>query len=544
MPSKTSHDSILSLLERANQAAQASRLDDLLVQTLALLGELCAASSGLALLCDSQAGPLVCQAVMGLPGGEALFYESPLHESAFLLPALRQGQAQFFSPLPEAPLWATQVELLCGIPQSSLLAVPFMLGGELLCAALLFDCQAPPMDLLPMLTARLATEIHKSILLEKAELHGERMDAMISIFERIGSTLDRDRLLRMMIDDARKVINAEACSLFLVDEETGENVLHLASNFEKIAIEQVRVPSGKGIIGHVVQSGETVLVPDVRKDERHYRQVDQGSGFTTRAILAVPLRTRTVILGEERGVVSTRLIGGFEAINKVQGTFDDQDAGLLTTLANQAATVLQIADLYGDANQLFLDVIRALTAVIDAKDPYTQGHSQRVSDFSVEVARQMQLSPELIHRVRIGSLLHDVGKIGIPDQILSKPGRLTEDEFRVIRQHAAIGAGIMGQVKTLHAELPALAEHHERLDGSGYPKGLRGEQVSLMGRIVAVADVFDAMTSDRPYRLALPADQALEHLFGEVGSHFDGQCVNALARAYIKGSIQTQKEQQ
>ena len=217
---------------------------------------------------------------------------------------------------------------------------------------------------------------------------------------------------------------------------------------------------------------------------------------------------------------------------------------LLVTLANQAATVLEIAHLYMDANDLFFDVIKALTESIDAKDPYTEGHSQRVCDFSVEIARQLGLAPEVVHCIRIGSLLHDVGKIGIPDNILTKPGHLTEQEYEIMKHHPAIGAKIMSQVRMLNSELPAMAEHHERLDGGGYPKGLSRGEISLAGRIVAVADVFDALTSDRPYRRALPVEEALDYLSQRSDREFDPQSVDALFRAYLKGVIRTQKERE
>jgi HD-GYP domain-containing protein (c-di-GMP phosphodiesterase class II) len=147
-----------------------------------------------------------------------------------------------------------------------------------------------------------------------------------------------------------------------------------------------------------------------------------------------------------------------------------------------------------------------------------------------------------VHRVRIGSLLHDVGKIGIPDLILTKPGTLTETEYMLMKQHPTIGASIMGQVRKLHDELPALSEHHERIDGSGYPHGLQGERISLMGRIVAVADVFDAMTSDRPYRSGMPVGEVLDYMHQRVGMQFDGDCVNALKVLYQQGAVKTQKE--
>jgi len=215
---------------------------------------------------------------------------------------------------------------------------------------------------------------------------------------------------------------------------------------------------------------------------------------------------------------------------------------MMRALAEQAATVLHIANLYADANELFFDTVSAMVAAIDAKDPYTEGHSHRVSEFSIEIARELGLPQEDVHHVRIGSLLHDIGKIGIPDAILIKPGRLTEAEFEVMKQHPAIGAKIMSKVRMLQKEIPAIEQHHERIDGKGYPNGLVEDNISLFGRIVAVADVFDAITSDRPYRQAISAEEALDILHSEIGSHLDKTCVAGLTTAYLEGRIRTQKE--
>ncbi|HNT25179.1 MAG TPA: GAF domain-containing protein [Anaerolineales bacterium] len=537
-------EALLPLLERANQVAAARTLGDLLDGILALLAELCAAPAGVLYLHTPETGGVTCLAVRGLPGEVEQVCRGALANHGPASQALHSG-LPLHQELSAGQAWAADLEALQAIPKTNILSIPLLSDNQPVCVVQLFDCQAMPLEVLAVLAARLASDVQRAARSEEYAMHAERLAALISIFEQIGSTLDRDQLLRMMIEHAREVIDAEACSLFLVEGETEENVLHLASNAnQQISLSQVRVPKGKGIIGHVVESGQTVLVPDVSQDARHYRQIDQAIGFVTRAILAVPLRTRTVVLGQERGSISTRVIGGFEAVNKQQGTFDDEDAQLLVTLANQAATVLQIADLYSDANELFLDLIKALAASIDAKDPYTEGHSQRVSDYSVEIARQLNLPAEMVHHVRIGSLLHDVGKIGIPDHILVKPGRLTDDEFHVMKQHPTIGANILSQVRKLHAELPALAEHHERLDGTGYPLGLKGDQISLMGRIVAAADVFDAMTSDRPYRAAMPVEEVLDYLYQGVNLHYDGTCVQALTTAYVKGSIRTQKERE
>jgi response regulator RpfG family c-di-GMP phosphodiesterase len=529
-----------SLLERANCAAEETELPELLGATLALLAESNASSAGMLFLLDEISGELICETAWGsiptaldgahLPGNLGLAGE-----------ALRLRQPVLLENPSNHPDWHGRLDALSQLVRANVLAVPLVLERGAVGLVLLIDCQQPDLEISALLARRLSSEVARAARLDAQQVHNERLSAMLGIFQQIGATLDRDKLLRMMIDYARLVINAEACSLFLVDEATQDNVLYLATNASsQISPEKVRVPAGAGIIGHVIDNGCPVLVPDVSKDERHYQKVDQDSGFVTRAILAVPLRTRTLVLGAERGTVHTRVIGGFEAVNKIKGTFNEEDARLLGTLANQAATVLQIAELYNDATDLFLDVIKALAAAIDAKDPYTEGHSQRVSDFAVSIGRHLELDGETLHQVRIGSLLHDMGKIGIPDRILVKPGTLSPDEFQIMKQHPTIGANILTQVGKLRAELPALAEHHERLDGSGYPLGLKGEQISQMGRIVSVADVFDAMTSDRPYREGMPVDEVMDYLYQYVDVQYDRRCLDALTQALLAGEVQTQ----
>jgi putative nucleotidyltransferase with HDIG domain len=291
----------------------------------------------------------------------------------------------------------------------------------------------------------------------------------------------------------------------------------------------------------VIKSGQPQVVPDTSQDPRHYKGIDRLLGKETRTLVAVPLRTNEIVLGDERGTTKKRIIGGIEAINKESGFFTPGDAELLSTLAKQAATTLQIAQLYTNADELFLDTIKVLVAAIDAKDPYTEGHSQRVSDISVAIAEELNLSAEERHHIRIGSLLHDIGKIGIPDNILAKPDRLTPSEFDEIKKHPTIGANIIAKIHLLKNELPALSQHHERIDGSGYPKGLKGDEISLIARIVAVADVFDALTSDRPYRPALDIETSLDILRAEAGDHLDAHFVEGFIKAYTRDKILKRK---
>jgi HD-GYP domain-containing protein (c-di-GMP phosphodiesterase class II) len=590
-------EELLGWLRRANQAAAATRLEDLLEQVLHLLIEACGASGGALYLPRKEGDDWICR--IQYPSFDAAHSQLTWLLNALLAIGLRDGEQSLQAGDAvrlEAGSLASKVSLasqeevnwaaLFGRPVEHALLLPFLrpcrlpagaedheggrtggpAGGKagdgirrVVALALLLEPSAQPaampaaqpaalpaypaQQLLSLLAERLASEIDKAVQLEASRKRVERLAGLISIFQRIGATLDRDELLRLIIEYARQVIHAEAASLFLVDSTTGENVLHLASNVNQaVRLEHVRVPPGKGIIGEVVNSGQTVLVPDVSHDERHYQAVDQRSGFSTRAILAAPLRARQVLLGGEQGLTHEQIIGGLEALNKIQETFDREDAEMLVTLANQAATVLEIATLYAEARELFMDVIGALAAAIDAKDPYTEGHSQRVSELALEIGREMGLPGEELHHLRIGSLLHDIGKIGIPDAILRKPGALSAEEYGVMQAHPAIGARILERVRTLRRELPALAEHHERMDGSGYPRRLRGQEISLFGRITAVADVFDALTSDRPYRRALSAKEALDYLSQRTGGKaggdylFDRGCVEGLAYAIREGS--------
>lgn len=374
----------------------------------------------------------------------------------------------------------------------------------------------------------------------------ERATAMLATFSLLSSTLDRQQLLTLLMEEGRTLLEAEATSIFMVEQPSGDLLPHVATGANHESLQGLRVPRGCGIVGYVAETGERMLVGDAQNDPRHY-SLEKETGFQTRSILAVPLRTQTIRLGGTRGELQQEIIGVAEALNKHNDRpFDDEDVRLFEALSSQAATVLQVAALFEDLNELFIGVIAAFSASVDARDPYTQGHSLRVADFAAAVAHELGLSPELVHHIRLGGMLHDIGKIGVPDAILNKPGRLTEQEYAVMQEHPLIGERIMGKVPQLGAArdevMHALLEHHERLDGQGYPRGLRDDQISLIGRIVGVADVFDALTSGRPYREALPADEALRILGAGKGREFDPACVEALVHARARGAIKIQGE--
>jgi putative nucleotidyltransferase with HDIG domain len=193
------------------------------------------------------------------------------------------------------------------------------------------------------------------------------------------------------------------------------------------------------------------------------------------------------------------------------------------------ALMASVAAAEAQTDAAYTGAIRALATALDARDPYTAGHSERVSMLSVAVGRTLGLEAEELEVLRLGALLHDIGKIGVPDEVLRKPGALSDDEYRVIRMHPVLGARILRSVPFLARHLPIVELHHERPDGRGYPHGLRGDDIPMAARIVHVADAFDAITSARAYRRARPSGEALMELWRCAGTEFHAEIVGALA---------------
>jgi HD-GYP domain-containing protein (c-di-GMP phosphodiesterase class II) len=218
------------------------------------------------------------------------------------------------------------------------------------------------------------------------------------------------------------------------------------------------------------------------------------------------------------------------------------EIGELAATFNQMADDIQhyISDLQTaseENRQLFIDSIEMIAAAVDAKDPYTKGHSGRVSQFSVIIARELGLPEEEVDKIRVSATLHDVGKIGIEDRVLKKPGVLTNEEFDIMKRHTVMGYEIVRQVKQLTEMLPGIRWHHEALNGKGYPDGVKGDELPLMVRIIAVADTFDAITTDRPYQAGREFPAALEILRKHAGTKYDPLVVDAMDSALAKGSF-------
>jgi HD-GYP domain-containing protein (c-di-GMP phosphodiesterase class II) len=498
---------LLTILNQANRIASTTSLIDLLEQMIDLMIEVSGATNGTLYLLDHEANELVFMVVRGNAEDQRLAGKRIKANMGIVGASIQHGQPIVIPDLASDPRWYREFNPELAKRLRNAITLPLLMQAKPIGAVQIFNYVCAQIELLQVLANRMASEVDKALLLEKTQRSNRRLEELVEVLGRVGAVLDRDELLDLLTEYASQLLAAESSKVYLV-ETAGESGAALLSKSSTSGVAPAIIPS---------------------KDEK------QDYSFMARSAVSAPLRARPILVGKEGGRLEERVIGHLMALNKQHGVFDSEDNRLLEILASQASTVLQIAVLYGQANELFLDFIKALASAIDAKDPYTQGHSRRVSEYSIAIAQALGLQGDTLRDIHIGSLLHDIGKIGIPDNILGKPGKLDEAEYDQMKKHPGIGFKIMEQVHLLHHVLPAIIEHHERLDGSGYPMGLHGEQVSQMGRIVAVADVYDALTTDRPYRKAMDTIAALDLMHKDVDTRFDSRCIQALIQLATSG---------
>ncbi len=352
----------------------------------------------------------------------------------------------------------------------------------------------------------------------------EEISLLYELSGAFAQTLQLDEIQKAAIASVAETLGVERISLLMLDEARSGLVLTAGLGINTTDIGHRRFTEGQGLAWRVVRTGHPVIANNLA-DFPDYLP----SATPERALLLVPLTTR-------RGLAGVLTV----ADKHDRSEFTSKDEKLLTAIAQQMGAVWENARLYRETRELFLNTVEALAAAIDAKDPYTHGHSQRVTEFSVAIAEELGLTAEDRERIRIAALLHDIGKLGVDESILRKPDRLSSEEFGQIKRHPGIGAEIMGRVKNLCRFIPGMIDHHEKFDGSGYPAGLAGAAISQAGRIIAVADTFDAITSNRPYhqgKKGKPDEVALAELARCRGSHFDPEIVDAFTRAHAAGRI-------
>jgi putative nucleotidyltransferase with HDIG domain len=263
---------------------------------------------------------------------------------------------------------------------------------------------------------------------------------------------------------------------------------------------------------------------DELKDQLSARSYEFALKMGARSFICCPI----VYEGKSLGIIAVDNV-------ETKRPLLERDKNLLLGVANQMAISIHNAKLLDDRLRQFESILQVLVASTDARDPVTGGHSLRVTEYVVGICREMDLSPEYREMIRVAALLHDYGKIGVEDEILKKPGRLSPEQYEVIKTHVDKSRTILGKIEFegIYQEVPEIVgSHHEKLDGSGYPRGLKGSEIPLGAKIIAVADVFEALTSRRQYREPVSPEQALDKMVKKIGIYYDRSCMEALINYY------------
>ncbi|HBW35706.1 HD domain-containing phosphohydrolase [Desulfosporosinus sp. BICA1-9] len=326
---------------------------------------------------------------------------------------------------------------------------------------------------------------------------------------------DLDRILLYMADMGRELILADRCTLWLHDKETHQLWTKVAHG-----VKALTMPEEAGFAGYALKNNKSILIEDAYQDARFNPEVDLQTGYHTKSVLVIPIQNQH---GENMGI--------FQAINKLttEGVFNYQDMHLLTLAASYSGKALESAMLNQEIEQTQKEIIYLMGEIGESRSKETGNHVKRVAEYSKILALRLGMSPAEAELIKISSPMHDIGKVAIPDAILKKPGKLTDQEFTEMQAHTIIGNQLLKKSNRQILQSAAIIahQHHEKWNGTGYPQGLKGEEIHIYGRITALADVFDALASDRCYKQAWEIDRVINLFKEERGVQFDPHLVDA-----------------
>jgi HD-GYP domain-containing protein (c-di-GMP phosphodiesterase class II) len=352
----------------------------------------------------------------------------------------------------------------------------------------------------------------------------ERMTALRSIDMAISSTLDLRVTLHILLEQVVTQLKADAADILLLDQHTMFLNFSAGRGFKTKAVEKTHIRLGQGFAGRAAMQHKTISILDLADGGEVLTSALKDEGFC--AYFAVPL----IAKGQVKGIL--------EVFHRTPLEPDNEWISFLEILGGQAAIAVDNVTLFDTLQRSHTELIMAYdttlegwSRALDYRDRETEGHSQRVTDMTVRIARAYGMNEDECVHVRRGALLHDIGKLGVPDSILLKPGKLTEEEWLIMKRHPVIAFELLSPIAFLRPALDIPYCHHEKWDGTGYPRGLRGEQISLAARIFALVDVWDALRSDRPYRPAWSEEKVMAHIKSLSGSHFDPAVVEMFLKS-------------
>lgn len=371
---------------------------------------------------------------------------------------------------------------------------------------------------------------NKLLLYYKLEKNIEEIKIIYDVSVVLELTSSIDELISIVVKKAKNVFKADVCTLMLVEND--ELYVKYSLGLPE-AYKNIRQKIGEGVAGRVALTGKPLIINDIDKIQE---KIDLEKNYKSSIVVPLKLKDGKII-----GVLSVSKVSFYP--------FSEDDMKTLYNLANIAAVSLEKSQLYQNLNlysekleESYINTIRSLAKAFEARDKYNKGHMERVLKYGLAIASE--IDPQLLNDdvLKLSLLFHDIGKIEVPDFILNKPAKLTPEEYEIIKRHPEAGEEILKNVKFLSEVAQIVKQHQERWDGKGYPLGLKGEEIHLYARIVALADAFDAMTSDRVYRKSMSLEEAVEEIKRNKGTQFDPMVVDAFLRALDKGLIKIEEE--
>lgn len=357
----------------------------------------------------------------------------------------------------------------------------------------------------------------------KKDLTSEQLLKLIFDYTaKIANERNLDRLLMLMADMGKEMVVSDRCTVWLIDENKDELWTRVAHG-----VSELRIPRIAGLVGLSISEGEPIFIDNAYENEMYRDALKEGAlktdkqtGYHTKAIMVIPFRNN-----------DGKIIGAYQAINKLtaEETFSDRDLEHLSLAASYSGKSLESAMLSNEIEETQKEIIFTMGEIGESRSKETGNHVKRVAEYSYILARELGMSVEEADLLRMASPMHDIGKVAIPDSVLKKPGKLTNEEFDVMKSHTKIGYALLKNSNRhiLQAAAIVAHQHHEKWNGRGYPEGLEGEDIHMYGRITALADVFDALGSDRVYKKSWELDRILNLFKEERGEHFDPQVVDA-----------------
>lgn len=355
----------------------------------------------------------------------------------------------------------------------------------------------------------------------KEEELQNRLNLLVQFGGVVSKETHLDKLLEIIAAQVKKILNCDRCTVFILDRHTNELWSKVA---QKMQHNEIRMPFNRGIAGEVAATGKTINIRNAYEEAHFNQDIDRLTGYHTKTILAVPLKN-----------VGGHIIGVFEIINKNNGYFNEEDEGILQLLGSLAASAIENAQLYENLSKSQLETIYRLAITAEYRDQQdTAIHLKHISEYSALIAQGMGLPEKEVENLRYASPLHDIGKVGIADAILLKPGKLTAPEYDEMKKHTLYGAKILANAESLLLQIACkvAASHHEKFNGTGYPSKIKGEEISIYARIVSVADVFDALCMPRVYKPKWDPEKARAYIHEESGTSFDPGVVEAFEKVY------------